>query len=267
MNEYIDAAGKTIEDAVAAGLKQLGLERDEVNVEVLEKQRPGFLGIGGQGAKVRLHYTADDTLAAKKFLEGLFERLKLDVSLDIEMKDESSMSIDLKGADMGAIIGRRGDTLDAIQYITSLVVNGAGEKRYYISVDAENYRAKRAESLERCARKVAGQAVKYKRSIALEPMTPNERRIIHSTLQDYPGVSTYSTGSEPHRRVVVAPEGMKRGGHQDAMGGYSDNSAGRTPGGRGSSGSYGGGGRRSSGGHNSHNRSKNGNQIEVVDVI
>ena len=139
---------------------------------------------------------------------------QMGIKAEVKVCDQliaDQLRLEIVGEDMGPVIGRRGDTLDAIQYLTSLVMSRVTEEHVRLSIDTENYRVKRAESLERLARKMAGKAVQYRKPMVLEPMNPYERRIIHSTLQDYAGFTTYSTGSEPGRRVVIAPEGARRG--------------------------------------------------------
>ena len=152
------------------------------------------------------------TAEAIRFISGLLEQMGIKAEVQVrEQLIADQLRLEIIGEDMGPVIGRRGDTLDAIQYLTSLVMSRVTEEHVRLSIDTENYRVKRAESLERLARKMAGKAVQYRKPMVLEPMNPYERRIIHSTLQDYAGVTTYSTGSEPGRRVVIAPEGARRG--------------------------------------------------------
>lgn len=145
------------------------------------------------------------------FVDGLMAKMGIEgKSVVLENTENTHLRIELLGPDMGMVIGRRGDTLDAIQYVTSLVVNKNLEDHIRLTLDTENYRIKRAESLERLARKMAMKVTKYHRPMTLEPMNPYERRIIHSALQEFRGVTTYSTGTEPNRRVVIAPEGAQR---------------------------------------------------------
>ena len=258
MEKYIEATGKTEEAAIQAGLKQLGLDRDDVSVELLERAKTGFLGIGSSPARVRITYQAPDEPApvaepapaatpapaaaeapVKKaapapaeapakaeakaprtvvpangdkaerieaFLLGLMEHLENDARPVITIAEDGSYQVELVGSDLGALIGRRGETLDAIQQLTNYSINRGQNKRVRIHLDAENYRAKREETLVRLARKTAGKALKYHRNMTLEPMNAYERHVIHAALQDYDGVTTYSTGTEPNRRIVVACE-------------------------------------------------------------
>ena len=319
MLKWIETTGRSEEDAITAALFQLGLDRDDVSVEVIERAKSGFLGFGSNPAKVRVSYNevdgvprpitdepavekpapkvekpapAEETvlpaakpvmreipaakleekpapveeetiLSAKPgmapprarqprperrerprrenrlqegdevligsapqprepvqmrpadpedqragqictFLTGLMEHLKVQAAPEIFITDEGNYKVVLQGQDLGAIIGRRGETLGAIQQLTSYTVNRGQSKRVRIHVDAEGYRAKREESLQRLAVKVAGKVVKYRKNMTLEPMNAYERHVIHTALQDYKGVTTYSTGVEPNRRTVVA---------------------------------------------------------------
>lgn len=149
--------------------------------------------------------------AAVQFIDGLLVKLDVEGRAYVTAQSEDDhLRIEIEGPDMGPVIGRRGDTLDAIQYLTSLVLNRGTEEHIRLTIDTENYRGKRAESLERLARKMAGKVARYHKPMTLEPMNPYERRIIHSALQDYRGVTTHSTGTEPNRRVVISPEGGRR---------------------------------------------------------
>ena len=244
MIKFLEKSGRTEDDAIAAALAELGLDRDDVSVEILERAKSGFLGIGASPAVVRVSYEAPDEPApapapvkapagpkaapAKKaeapkaapapapadeneeyaairsFLSGLLERMNVKAAIEIRPRDNGGVTVNLSGSGMGAIIGRRGETLDAIQHLTNYVVNHGSDKHLHISVDAENYRSKREESLTKLAEKMAEKAVKYKRSMALEPMNSYERHVIHTALQNYEGVTTSSTGVEPNRRVVVS---------------------------------------------------------------
>ena len=344
MVKWIETTGRSEEDAISAALFQLGLERDDVSIEVIERAKSGFLGFGGNPAKVRVSYevdqeggspkpmkdpfqelrdvarpsapkkeekkpevkkpqapkpqpvrapkaeekaapkaqeetpaqpveeetiltaktawkpasksarpqrreqrrprpaqnqlqegdevliggekpvrvhkevtltpaSADDEKAQKinAFLTGLLERLEVEAKPDIFAADDGGYQIILQGQNLGAIIGRRGETLDAIQQLTNYAVNHGQSKRVRIHVDAEGYRAKREESLVRLAQKVAGKVVKYRRNVTLEPMNAYERHVIHTALQETPDITTYSIGTEPNRRTVVA---YSRGEHR-----------------------------------------------------
>lgn len=325
MQKFIETTGENRDAAIAAALKQLGLDRDDVSVEVLDNGKKGFLGIGATPARVRVTYEVpdepvkapepvhipvekaekpakprhadkpapapkaekpqklsitdeDDTprlvkaapadfvpekleierpprrerprrerggrrerrpredrpitpsvpkerelipvseecmkkaeTLATDFITGLLEKMGVEGQVQTLPQVEcDQLRLEISGPDMGPIIGRRGDTLDAIQYLGSLVLNNALDEHVRLSVNTENYREKRAESLERLARKMAMKVVKSHRSMTLEPMNPYERRIIHAALQDFNGVTTYSTGTEPGRRVVIAPDNSYR---------------------------------------------------------
>ena len=238
MIKYLEKSGRTMEDAIAAALAELGRSEEEISVEVLERAKSGFRGIGAQPALIRVSYEVPDEPAAEKkeapapkkaekkpevkkpapapvdetgefaavraFISGLMERMGVEAEIEISRRDNGGINVNLSGSGMGAIIGRRGETLDAIQHLTNYVVNRDSDKHMHISVDAENYRAKREESLTKLAEKMAEKAIKYKRSMALEPMNSYERHVIHTALQNYEGVTTSSTGVEPNRRVVVS---------------------------------------------------------------
>lgn len=214
MLKSIEATGNNVDSAINSALLTLGKERDDVTVEIIEKAKAGFLGIGAQPAKVRVSYEVEEEATISKkaldFLGGMLTRFGTEAKLEMRVdEEESAVYIDIAGDDMGAVIGRRGDTLDALQYLTSIVSNRGQEKRYHIILDAENYRAKRRATLEKLAVTTAQKAIKYKRSMSLDPMNPQERRVIHATLQEYSGVSTRSTGNEPNRKVVILPDGIR----------------------------------------------------------
>lgn len=259
---YIDVTGRTEEEAVAKALAQLGLDRDDVSVEVLERAKTGFLGLGSSPAKVRVTYgeeeetlsdlqtpkekpverepekpvskpavipaeseqispvpvprkvsvpdvpgtEADDEKAQeiKTFLSGLLHQMESDATVHIYLPEKGRYQVILEGTNLGQLIGRRGETLDAIQQLTSYSVNRGAGARVRVQLDAENYRKRREQSLEHLAQKVAGKVVKYRRNMTLEPMNAYERHVIHTALQDVKNVTTYSTGVEPNRRIIVA---------------------------------------------------------------
>ena len=216
MLNSIEVTGRTEEEAIASALRQLNLQRDEVSIEIIERAQSGFLRIGASPAVIRVSYELPDEPAelsvedkTRSFLEGLLERMGTKAELDMKTKDDGSVFVNLSGDGMGAIIGRRGETLDAIQHLTNYAVNRGCEQRTHISIDAENYRAKREESLVHLAEKMAAKTLKYHRSMALEPMNSYERHVIHTALQNYEGVTTCSTGTEPNRRVVISCDKAK----------------------------------------------------------
>lgn len=266
MIKTLEMSGKTEDAAIAAALAQLGLDRDDVSVEILERAKSGFLGIGASPARIRVSYECPDEkpaapavpekkeapkakpaqnankpaqavkapvaekqsakpaekkekpveaaapaaeenadfAAVRSFLTGLLSRMGVEAEMTITARENGGINVNLSGRGMGAIIGRRGETLDAIQHLTNYAVNHGNDKHLHVSVDAECYRSKREESLTKLAEKMAEKAIKYKRSMALEPMNSYERHVIHTALQNYEGVTTSSTGVEPNRRVVVS---------------------------------------------------------------
>ena len=256
MRKWIETTGRSEEDAIAAALFQLGLDRDDVSVEVLERAKSGFLGFGGNPAKVRVSYEVPDgdvpaapeqsepapkaepvpAHQPKPKAEPAGGQLEPGDELLIGRDDAQSAPVQEEKAQDGLepagmddpraarirefltglmehlhvqavpeiYVSERGETLDAIQQLTNYSVNRSQSKRVRIHVDAEGYRAKREESLQRLAVKVAGKVVKYRKNMTLEPMNAYERHVIHAALQDYPNVTTYSTGVEPNRRTVVA---------------------------------------------------------------
>ena len=224
MEKYIEKTGRTTDDAIAAALAELHLEREDVTVEVLQLPKTGFLGFGAAPAVVRVGYQTEEEpapapvdeeaefAAIRAFLTGLLEHMGVKAQIQIRRRENGGIGVNLVGDSMGAIIGRRGETLDAIQHLTNYAVNKGNDKHMHISVDAEGYRSKREDSLAHSARKMAEKVLKYKRSMAFEPMNSYERHVIHTALQDFEGVTTSSTGVEPNRRVVVSyvkPEAPK----------------------------------------------------------
>ena len=216
MQNSIEVTGKTEEEAIASALRQLNLQRDEVSIEIVERARTGFLGIGASPAVIKVIYDVPSKLSdegvverTKSFLDGLLSRMGTQANIELNVKDDGTVIVELSGEGMGSIIGRRGETLDAIQHLTNYAVNRGLEDRTHISIDAENYRSKREESLVHLAEKMAAKALKYHRSMALEPMNSYERHVIHTALQEFEGVSTCSTGVEPNRRVVISCEKNK----------------------------------------------------------
>jgi len=211
MQKSIEVQGRTEEEAIETALEQLGMSRDDVSVEIIEQARSGFMGLKNTPATVKVTYEEAGQEEARGnhaeridiFLTGLFERMDFDVSLHVTQENDT-MSVILTGNDPGALIGRRGETLDAIQHLTNYVINRGSSERVRINLDAENYRQRRNDSLESLALRMADKVLKYRRNMTLDPMNAYERHVIHSALQDHGQVSTFSVGSEPNRRVVVA---------------------------------------------------------------
>lgn len=200
----LDMIGKTVEDAISAALKELNLTRDKVDVEILDEGSKGlFKLIGARPAKIRVTVKRDYEYEAKSFLREILSTMG--IQAEIRVKDEEdSLKISMTGPDMGVLIGYRGETLDSLQYLVSLVINKDQDSEYKrVILDTENYRQKREETLKRLAFKIANKARRTGKVVKLEPMNPYERRIIHSVLQNDPYVKTYSEGDEPYRRVIV----------------------------------------------------------------
>lgn len=210
-SKRIEKTAKSTDEAIALALSELGASEDMVDIEVLEEGTKGLFGIlGGKESKVAVTLKSSPASVAKKFLDDLFFSMGMSVNIDITQSDDT-LDINLSGDDMGIIIGKRGDTLDAVQYLTSLVVNRTGGPYKKVSIDTENYRAKRKEALIALANRIADKVVKTGRRHTFEPMNPYERRIIHATLQNYSAVHTYSIGDDPNRKVVVAPGADTKG--------------------------------------------------------
>jgi len=205
MLRSIEVQGRTEDEAIEKALEMLDMSRDDVSVEIVERAKTGFLGLKNTLAVVKVLYEAKDDCVERieSFLSGLFQRMEIEVGVDIK-EEEDSINVVLTGKEPGALIGRRGETLDAIQHLTNYVVNRSVSGRVRINLDAENYRQRRNETLESLATRTAGKVLKYRRNMTLDPMNAYERHIIHSALQDYEQISTYSVGSEPNRRIVVA---------------------------------------------------------------
>lgn len=202
--EFIQVSAKTVNDAITEACQKLTVTSDKLEYEVLEEGSSGFLGIGAKPAiiKARVKSSVEDT--AKDFLKEVFDAMGLIVVVDVKYDEaDSSMEIELSGDEMGVLIGKRGQTLDSLQYLVSLVVNKNVENYIRVKVDTENYRQRRRETLENLAKNISYKVKRTKRPVSLEPMNPYERRIIHSALQNDKFVTTHSEGEEPFRRVVV----------------------------------------------------------------
>lgn len=200
-------SGKNVEEAIANALRELNVTEDKITYEVIEEGTKGLLGlIGTKPAIIEVTMKPverDLKVEATRFLAGIFENMDITAEMDAELED-NMLKIDISGPKMGLVIGYRGETLDSLQYLTSLVVNKKREGEYVrVILDTEGYRKKREETLERLAEKTAYKVKKYRRSMKLEPMNPYERRVIHSKLQKIEGIATHSVGDEPFRRVVI----------------------------------------------------------------
>ncbi|RBP36690.1 RNA-binding cell elongation regulator Jag/EloR [Garciella nitratireducens] len=203
MNKII-ATGKTIQEAIENGLKELGVDRDQIETNVLEIPQKGFFGLfGNREAKVQIILKDNIEETAKKFLEQILNKMKIHANIKTKLC-EDVLRIEIEGNNMGILIGRRGETLDAIQYLVSLAINKNRDGYVRVILDTENYREKRQQTLQQLADRLARKVEKTGKSITLEPMNPYERRIIHTYLQDHPKVRTYSEGEDPYRKVVLS---------------------------------------------------------------
>lgn len=209
--EYREFTGKTVEDAIMEAAIRLETTSDKMEYDVIEKGSAGFLGFGSKPAKIRARKILDKKEKIEEFLEDVFEAMQIKVNINIdENSEEKTMNIDLSGEDMGVLIGKRGQTLDSLQYLVSLVVNKGEEDYIRVKVDTENYRQRRKDTLENLAKNIAFKVKRTGKAVVLEPMNPYERRVIHSTLQGDRYVETHSEGEEPFRKVVVT---LKEGVH------------------------------------------------------
>lgn len=201
--DKITKSGKTVDDALYEALKELHASRDEVEVTIIDEGAKGFLGMfGAKDAVIQVVKKFNPEKIAVTFLKEMFQAMKMNVSIETSLK-EKQLAIELSGDEMGVLIGKRGQTLDSIQYLVSLVVNKGNSLYVSILLDTENYRQRRKETLESLAYNLAKKVKQTKRNVVLEPMNPYERRIIHSTLQNDRYVTTYSEGEEPYRNVVI----------------------------------------------------------------
>ena len=201
--DMIEVSAKTVSDAITEACQKLGVTSDKLDYQVVEEGSSGFLGIGAKPAVIKAAVKKSSLEeVARVFLNDVFQAMNMEVAIDIN-EEEKSMDIELSGNEMGVLIGKRGQTLDSLQYLVSLVVNKESEEYVHVKVDTENYRQRRKETLENLAKNIAYKVKRTKRSISLEPMNPYERRIIHSALQNDKYVTTHSEGEEPFRRVVV----------------------------------------------------------------
>lgn len=209
MKKETIVTAKTVEAAKEIGAAELGVSVDTVEIEVIEEPSKGFLGFGASDAKVKVSYELTRGELARDFLEKLFGNMKLDAKLDIEEKDDE-INVKISGENMGILIGRHGEILDSLQYLTGFAANNGRDDHTRVTVDIENYRARREDALRILAKRMADKAKKYRKSFTLEPMPAYERRIIHSQVQEMHGVTTYSIGQGNDRRVVIAVEKMRK---------------------------------------------------------
>ena len=206
--EYIEISAKTVNEAITEACRKLSVTSDRLLYEVVDEGSNGFLGIGSKPAIIKAAVKDEEISIedkARKFLNDVFAAMNMTVVVNVTYNEsEREMDIDLSGDDMGILIGKRGQTLDSLQYLVSLVVNKEVENYIRVKIDTENYRERRKETLENLAKNIAYKVKRTRRSVSLEPMNPYERRIIHSALQNDKYVTTYSEGEEPFRKVVVA---------------------------------------------------------------
>jgi len=203
--EYIEVSAKTVSDAITEACQKFGVTSDKLDYQVVDEGSNGFLGIGSKPAVIKACVKGSVEDVAKTFLNDVFQAMDITVVVNVFYDEaEKNMNIDLAGDEMGILIGKRGQTLDSLQYLVSLVVNKESEDYIRVKVDTENYRQRRKETLENLAKNIAYKVKRTKKSVSLEPMNPYERRIIHSALQNDRYVTTYSEGEEPYRRVIVA---------------------------------------------------------------
>lgn len=205
--EYIEVSAKTVNEAITEACLKLGVTSDRLDYQVVEEGSSGFLGIGSKPAVIKAAVKIEKKSVeevAKNFLKDVFEAMNMEVVVDVKYDEEGrTMDIELAGDEMGVLIGKRGQTLDSLQYLVSLVVNKEADDYIRVKVDTEDYRQRRKETLENLAKNIAYKVKKTRRPVSLEPMNPYERRIIHSALQNDKYISTHSEGEEPFRKVVV----------------------------------------------------------------
>lgn len=209
MNEWIEVTAKTVDDAIIEAGIQLSVSVENMEYEVIERETNGFLGLNKKPAKIRARVKEEEKEPAEEFLSKVFAAMGVNAQAEITLdEEEKTMNINLTGEDMGMLIGKRGQTLDSLQYLVSLVVNKDSDTYIKVKLDTENYRERRKETLENLAKNIANKVRRTRHSVALEPMNPYERRIIHSVLQNNKFVETHSEGEEPYRKVIIS---MKKG--------------------------------------------------------
>lgn len=202
--EYIEVSAKTVEDALTEASVKLGITSDKLEYEVIEKGSSGFLGIGSKNAVIKVKVVVSVEDSVRDFLTEVFNAMDLEVEISIKViEEEKNIEVELKGSDMGILIGKRGQTLDSLQYLTNLAINKHSDNYYKVKIDTEDYRKRRKDTLENLAKNIAYKVKRTKRPVTLEPMNPFERRVIHSALQNDRFVTTHSEGDEPYRHVVV----------------------------------------------------------------
>ncbi|MBR3920978.1 MAG: protein jag [Oscillospiraceae bacterium] len=221
-------SAKSVEEAVELAAKEFGISKEEVKYEVIEEAKKGLFGKIKSEAKIKAEYDEPRYLAAKKYIEEILNKMGISATLSVTENEDGAV-INIEGTETGAIIGRRGDTLDALQYLASTICNKNTKDYYRITVDSCGYREKRAETLSELAKKIAASVKKNGRTAALEPMNPYERRIIHSVITEIEGVSSKSVGEEPYRKVVISSDNPRpyRNDKGDRKGGFNKRNGGR----------------------------------------
>ena len=219
MKKEIIVTAKTVEEATAKAAAELEVSVEDLEITVLEEGKKGFLGIGATDARISVSYTPSGADIACDFIKQVIADMGLSLTVEKKAGNNDDILITVDGEGAGALIGHHGETMDSLQYLANLAANKKvkGEKREYVKItlDVEGYRAKREESLRALARRMAAKVVKYKKSVMLEPMNPYERRIIHSEVQSFDGVSTNSIGSENNRRIVMFLDDSKNNAEAD----------------------------------------------------
>ncbi len=228
MDEWKEYIGKTVDEALNDAIVDLQVTSEGIEYEIIEKEAKGFLGLKNKPARIRAKAKITVEGSAKNFLKKVFKAMNIDAEIEVVYNQgEETVSINVTGEDMGVLIGKRGQTLDSLQYLTSLVINKNTENYLKVKLDTENYRQRRKETLENLAKNIAAKVKRTHKPVSLEPMNPYERRIIHSTLQNDRYVETHSEGDEPYRKVVVAPKRVAReynnSNNGGGNGGYSSN--------------------------------------------
>lgn len=202
--EFIEVSAKTVDDAITEASIKLGTTSDKIEVEVIDKGSTGFLGIKSKPAIIKARKKNDTVDNIREFLENVFSAMNMEVTIDIKKaEDDKVYEVELSGKEMGLLIGKRGQTLDSLQYLTNLAVNKHSDGYIKVKLDTEDYRQRRKDTLENLAKNIAYKVKRTKRPVSLEPMNPFERRVIHSALQGDRYVETHSEGEEPFRHVVV----------------------------------------------------------------
>ncbi len=204
----VTASGQTVEEAVQSALEQLNISKDQVEIEVIDEGKKGFLGLFGSAlAVVKVREKKNNIEETEEFLRNVAKNMGVEVKVHTKIED-NRVTYQLTGEKIAILIGKRGKTLNSLQYLTQLVLNKNGRQFHSVTVDAEGYRERREETLVDLAQKMSDKAIRINRKVALEPMPAYERKIIHSALQDSATVTTYSDGVEPHRHIVISPKNI-----------------------------------------------------------